>query len=154
MKRGRPRIHPKSKSPSRAAYMLERYRSNPAARLSTRTAHRFRAWAGDSLRSRGLTVADVLGCEVAHAIEHIQKKFKPDMDWSNWGRGPGKWNLDHLVAVCTFDPNDNDSVKSAMHWSNLVPLWHEEHERKSVADCAAARVDEGMRAEGLEPIPF
>lgn len=155
MRKGRPRTLPPDKRRDRRAYMKARYQNNPVAKLSTRTAHRFRDWTGESLQSRGLTVADVLGCSLQDAVDFIASQFKPGQTWDNWGRGAAKWQLDHIYALCLYDPTSNAGVKSGMHHTNLQPLWNHEHEKKSAADCAAAAIDRANKAAtGAEPIPF
>lgn len=55
---------------------------------------------------------------------HIEKQFEPWMDWSNWGRGDGKWNIDHIKPDCSFNYKSVEDKEFQDCWalSNLRPL--------------------------------
>jgi hypothetical protein len=56
------------------------------------------------------------------------------MSWDNWGRGPGKWQIDHKEALCLFDLMRREELLKAVHYTNLQPLWHEDHAIKTELD--------------------
>jgi len=59
--------------------------------------------------------------------QRIESQFVDGMTWDNWGRGPGKWNIDHIKQVAHFSIGTAPSVINAL--SNLRPLW--EHDNLS-----------------------
>lgn len=81
----------------------------------------------------GSAVSD-LGCSVLEFKIYIESLWKPGMTWDNWGMGAGKWNLDHKEALCLLDLTDREQFLKACHYTNLQPIWHEEHVIKSGKD--------------------
>jgi len=75
---------------------------------------------------RGSAVSD-LGCTIEHLIKYIESLWKPNMSWDNWGKGIGKWQIHHLVPLHQFDLTDRNQLQLACNYSNLVPMWTEEH---------------------------
>ena len=60
--------------------------------------------------------------------EHLEKQFKPGMNWSNHSlRG---WHIDHIRPLSKFDCTDPKELKKACHYSNLQPLWADENLKK------------------------
>lgn len=91
----------------------------------------------DSLRQRlnkalkknyktGSAVSD-LGCSVVFLKNHLESKFQPGMTWINHGLGYGKWNIDHILPLSSFDLSDEKQLKKACNYKNLQPLWFEDN---------------------------
>jgi len=61
-------------------------------------------------------------------IDHIEKHFKPWMNWDNHGRSPTldnpKWQLDHVIAQSSFNYTSMDDEEFKKCWSleNLKPI--------------------------------
>ena len=75
-----------------------------------------------------------LGCSIDFLIQYIESKFQPNMNWSNRGSGKEKWQLDHIVPLYKFDLTDRNQFLDACHYTNLQPLWHEDHLVKTKQD--------------------
>jgi hypothetical protein len=58
-----------------------------------------------------------LGYSATQLKEHIEKQFISGMTWENYG----KWEIDHIKEVCTFDKSTPMSVVNSL--DNLQPLW-------------------------------
>lgn len=65
----------------------------------------------------------LIGCTVLEAKEHIEKQFTDGMSWDNHGNGEGKWNIDHIKPLHTFNLFDIEQQKEAFHYTNTRPLW-------------------------------
>jgi hypothetical protein len=52
------------------------------------------------------------------------------MNWLNYGVGKGKWNIDHMLPLDSFDLTDSAQLKLACHYTNLQPLWSVENSAK------------------------
>jgi len=77
------------------------------------------------------SAVDDLGCSIEFLRAYLESHFSPGMTWANWGTGPGKWNIDHIVPLAWFDLTNREQLLSACHYTNLQPLWSEENLSKS-----------------------
>jgi hypothetical protein len=75
----------------------------------------------------GSSVTD-LGCSIEELKVYLESKFQPGMSWENHG----KWHLDHIKPLSSFDLTDEEQLKSAVHFSNLQPLWAKDNLKKYV----------------------
>jgi hypothetical protein len=84
------------------------------------------------LRTKGIQkkqkTYEMLGYTPDQFRKHIESLFVAGMSWENHGRGPGKWNIDHIRPINTF-PNGT-TVAVINELSNLRPLWFEENMRR------------------------
>jgi len=60
-----------------------------------------------------------LGCSVDFLISHLESKFTENMSWKNYG----KWHVDHIQPLSSFDLNDKIQFLKAVNYTNLQPLW-------------------------------
>lgn len=77
------------------------------------------------------SVLTLLGLSVPKFKLYIENQFLVGMDWSNWGHGHGKWNLDHIIPVAAFDMSKEDEQKKCWNYMNFRPLWHRDNLMKS-----------------------
>jgi hypothetical protein len=73
------------------------------------------------------TTIKLLGCSVEQLKKHLEKQFKLDMNWSNYG----KWHVDHINPCASFDLSKTSEQKKCFNYTNLQPLWAEENLRKN-----------------------
>ncbi len=52
------------------------------------------------------------------------------MSWENYGKGKGKWNIDHEIPCRSFDLTKEEEQYKCFHWSNLQPLWEQDNSGK------------------------
>jgi hypothetical protein len=71
-----------------------------------------------------------LGCTPQMFLMHLQLQFDEKMTWGNYG----KWHVDHINPLCSFDLTDPEQVKEATNFNNLRPLWAIENTQKSKED--------------------
>lgn len=67
---------------------------------------------------KGSAVRD-LGCSIAELKAYLESKFQPGMSWDNYG----KWHIDHIRPLASFNLNDKLQFVEACHFTNLQPLW-------------------------------
>ena len=64
-----------------------------------------------------------VGCSFEKLRNHIEKQFKPGMNWEN----RAEWHIDHITPVSyfvkNFDFTDIKIQKKCFHYTNLKPLW-------------------------------
>lgn len=72
---------------------------------------------------------DVLQYSPEELINHLEKQFKDDMTWDNYGI----WHVDHKLPITSFDIQEMGDEEFMKCWSldNLQPMWGEENIRKS-----------------------
>jgi hypothetical protein len=64
---------------------------------------------------------DMVGITPLGLKEYIEKKFKYDMSWDNYG----KWHIDHIIPLASAK-TEIDIIKLC-HYTNLQPLWAKEN---------------------------
>lgn len=57
-------------------------------------------------------------------ISHLESLFEPWMNWNNYGFGPGKWTIDHIIPDSSFNYSSVEDREFKKCWSleNLRPL--------------------------------
>jgi hypothetical protein len=101
--------------------------------VNYRLANCLRARLGAALWGRqkvGSAVRD-LGCTVEFLKQYLESRFLLGMSWDNYGKGAGKWNIDHVRPLSRFDLTDRKQFLELCHFSNLQPLWQPDNYKKS-----------------------
>ena len=102
-----------------AVYARKQYKNNPQFRFKCLMRnHVKRIFKKAKTKKEGRTI-EYLGCSMLHARNHIEKKFKKGMHWSNHG---AVWHIDHIIPLAAFDLTDPMQRKRANHFTNLQPL--------------------------------
>jgi hypothetical protein len=72
---------------------------------------------------------DVLQYTPEELINHLEKQFKDEMTWDNYGI----WHVDHKLPITSFDIQEMGDDEFMKCWclDNLQPMWGEENIRKS-----------------------
>jgi hypothetical protein len=72
---------------------------------------------------------DILGYTPEELINHLEKQFKDDMTWDNYGI----WHVDHKLPITSFDIQEMGDEEFMKCWclDNLQPMWGDENIRKS-----------------------
>jgi|14BtaG_2_1085337.scaffolds.fasta_scaffold49201_3 hypothetical protein len=73
---------------------------------------------------------DLLGCTGPEWRVHLESLWTEGMSWDLYGKGDGKWEIDHVLPVSSFDQSDLEQRKICWHFSNTQPLWHVDNVRK------------------------
>ena|ERR1035437_2503538 len=81
---------------------------------------------------------ELLGTDLKSAKKYIESLFYHNpvtgecMSWDNYGKGPGKWQIDHKEALGSARTVEKLSL--LCHYTNLQPLWSEDHIKKTILD--------------------
>ena len=72
---------------------------------------------------------DVLQYTPEELINHLEKQFKDDMTWDNYGI----WHVDHKLPITSFDIQEMGDEEFMKCWSlgNLQPMWGIDNIKKS-----------------------
>ena len=63
----------------------------------------------------------IVGYNIENLIHHLEKQFKPTMNWKNYGKF---WHIDHIIPKCQFKFKSYEDKQFRNCWSlnNLRPL--------------------------------
>jgi len=80
-------------------------------------------------KKNNIKTFDLLGCTAQYFKEYMEKKFKPVMNWNNYGKLG--WHIDHIKPL-SLAKNVKDVIDGKFfHYTNLQPLWANENIKKS-----------------------
>jgi len=121
-------------------YAYEKYKmaTDPNYRIARLLRMRMRQALKNNQKSG--SAVDDLGCSVDEVRQYLESMFYNDkrtnkqMTWENQGYGHGKWQIDHIKALYTFDLENREEFLKAAHYTNLQPLWHDDHTKKTTVD--------------------
>ena len=100
--------------------------------LETRIKGNLRNRLRDAIKGRrkSETTIKLLGCSWECYKSHIESLWVDGMTWENYGRGNGKWNIDHIKPLSLFNLKDPTEQAKAFHYLNTQPLWEVDNFRK------------------------
>jgi hypothetical protein len=112
--------------------LRERYHNDVSHRIKRQLRNRLNKIVKYN-RKFGSAVKD-LGCSINFLKTYLTEQFTDGMSWDNWGQGVDKWQIDHIRPLSQFNLEDRDELLVACHYTNLRPLWHSEHVKKSAEE--------------------
>jgi len=72
------------------------------------------------------TMQMYVGCDMYTFFKHIEDQWTEGMSWDNYG----KWHLDHIRPIASFDLTKDEEVKACFNYKNVQPLWAEDNLKK------------------------
>ena len=122
----------KRKNPDKVAAARKRY--NQSRRIQLRISKSIH----NALKIRGSSKAgqktwgEILNYTVEDLKKHLELQFESGMSWSNYGVGPDKWSIDHIVPDSHFTYSSIKDEGFQRSWSleNLQPMWFNENSSK------------------------
>jgi hypothetical protein len=109
------------------AYTLKRIKVDPLFRAKAA----IRAAVRNGIKHAGYIkkskTTQILGCSLQEAKLHIEKQFKPGMNWLN--HSLHGWHIDHIIPMASA--TTEEEVIKLNHYTNLQPLWASENIKKS-----------------------
>lgn len=112
------------------SYQRIRSKTDPLFKLRRAAGCRINLVLADRDAKRADSYKNLIGCEWAELKAHLEKQFKPDMSWENHG----DWHIDHVRSCSLFDLHNPEEQRRCLNFSNLQPLWSEEHFKKNKSD--------------------
>lgn len=67
----------------------------------------------------GLSTQQLIGCDWAHLVWHLESQFVDGMSWAN----RSQWHIDHDFPLSAADVTDSVELRAVCNWRNLIPLW-------------------------------
>jgi hypothetical protein len=74
-------------------------------------------------KMKSQSTLELLGCSIAELRLRLEAKFAEGMSWDNYG----KWHIDHIRPLISFDLTDPIEIRQACNYQNLQPLWAQEN---------------------------
>lgn len=119
----RGRLFHKKNPGYRAAWRQEAFK-NPAYVILNRVRSRLHGVLTGT--KRDARTMELLGCNVAQFLAHIEGQFLPGMSWEN----RQLWHLDHRTPCAAFDLTQRAQLAACFHYTNYQPLWALDNMRK------------------------
>ena len=101
----------------------------PQARLIATQRSRISQVLNSKNSPKKLSTLKYIGCTAIELAAHLEKQFKPGMNWNNYGRDG--WEVDHIRPLSSFDLTLEEEKKAAFHFLNQRPEWREDNIKKS-----------------------
>ena len=74
------------------------------------------------------------GCDIQFFKTYIEGLWEKGMNWGNYSQSSNQdkyWELDHIKPVSSFDISDVNEAEKCNHYTNLQPMWSEDHKKKT-----------------------
>lgn len=127
----------KANKEHRRLYYSNRYRTDPQYRIRLCIRSRTRKIIKSQGAIKKTTTLNLIGCTWDELIKYMTAQFHPsssgvEMNWDNCGKDG--WEIDHIQPLYTFNLIDPLQQIKAFHYTNLQPLWIDEHKAKTYSD--------------------
>lgn len=119
----------------RNARRRERWNTDPIYKLRENERSRIRNTIRYKRINKTQRLDKYLGCSIQDLKKHLESLFQPGMTWENFGYGEGKWNIDHKTPLALG--NTEEELIKLCNYTNLQPLWHKDHIKKTKSDISA-----------------
>jgi len=103
-------------------------------RLRNRIRARLSYAINQALATKDDVSANLTGCSIQELMNHIETKFYNGMTWSDYGKGHDCFQIDHIKPCCSFNLTDPVQQRECFHYTNLQPLWFNDHMKKTQQD--------------------
>ena len=80
--------------------------------------------------TKSASTLELLGCTIEELRLRLERQFAPGMSWDNYGRGQGKWSVDHIKSCASFDLTGPMQQRECFNYRNLQPLWDPDNIKK------------------------
>ena len=118
----------------------ERYKTEPQINVKVKLSARIRYLLSNLDKKNGKKTIEFLGCNLEELINHFKTLFYPRnlqnnnkmMDLSDLCSS--EVEIDHIIACHHFDLSKKEEQKKCFHYTNLQPLWKEDHRIKTDND--------------------
>lgn len=114
----------------KADYQRRRRITDPEFALLHLLSARIRAAVRSQAGLKAKKSSELIGCSIPDFIIYLESKFEPGMSWDNYGKGNGKWEIDHIVPCAIFDLTRAEHQERCFHFSNMQPMWAIDNQRK------------------------
>jgi hypothetical protein len=112
----------------RKNWQIEKLQTDPYYRFCHNLRVRMRKAIKNGFGIKSTHTQELLGASFHIVHNHLTNLLKPGMTWENYGYET--WHIDHIKACEDFGLTDPKQQRQCFHYTNLQPLWIDEHKAK------------------------
>ena len=112
----------------RRKYKKERREKDPMFKVICSMRTRLSLFCKNAKLDKSFKTIDSVGLSMPEFKQYIESLFSNGMNWDNYGKGNGKWSIDHIKPLCTA--TTIDELFALNHYSNLQPMWSQDNSAK------------------------
>lgn len=105
------------------AYRNHRRKTNPQFQISSNLRTYIYQRVGKKNTTGQSRFRQIVGCTIAEFCAHLERNFGLGMNWQNYGKGVGRWGIDHTKPCASFDLTKPEELALCFHFSNMLPMW-------------------------------
>ena len=130
-----PESHRKRQREARAKQLKNDPQYKARVTLKSRLNH---ALSANKAKKFTKSSTNLYGCSLDELVKHIESQFYNHpttgeaMTWDN--HSLHGWHIDHIKPFCYFDLTKSADIIEVCHYTNLRPLWSEDHKIKTRQD--------------------
>jgi len=109
-------------------YSKERYKTDIKYKLTIILRSHLYRLVTKTNKNKSNSAKNLLGCNLDEFKQHLEKQFKPEMTWNNYGK---VWEIDHIIPCFSFNLEDKEQQKQCFHYTNMRPLFKTTEKAKS-----------------------
>lgn len=106
-------------------YATDRKKIDPTFKLIKNLRRRLNRFISLTYFTKRSTTINLIGCPPNELKLFLEKKFKGNMSWDNYG----EWHIDHIIPLSSA--KTEEELYKLCHYTNLQPLWAKDNLVKS-----------------------
>lgn len=110
----------------------KRANEDPSYKMRKNISHSVRTYLKNNKGTKKNNTWSALPYSPQQLREHLESQFEDWMTWDNYGKGEGKWNIDHIhpQSLLPYDSLEHPNFLKCWELNNLRPLCSLENSSK------------------------
>jgi hypothetical protein len=121
------KVYYQNNKDKRRIYENIRHKTDSIYRITNSVRSRINLFVKSKNIRKNNTTFNIIGCTPEFFKEHLERQFKDNMNWDNYGLYG--WHIDHIIPLSSA--KTEEEIYKLCHYTNLQPLWAEENLKKS-----------------------
>lgn len=115
----------------KARKYFNKLRKTPSHRIRTSLHARLKNILKGIGTKKSAFLKEYIGLSHKEFLKYLESTWTEGMNWNNYGFGPGKWVMDHIIPCCAFDLTVFENQKKCYHYTNIRALWWKDNNKKT-----------------------
>ena len=98
-------------------------RSNLVGRMYKNLQVRMSMAVSDQNTNFSNSYTKLIGCTKKQLFKHLEENLESGMSFDNYGKGKGKWCIDHIKECKSFDLTKQQQQEECFNYTNIRPMW-------------------------------